>query len=294
MSHVRPRLEVTADQPMQRFSCSAFAGSSSPEKKFLVFARFGGRACQWLRRQSFSARSSASWHSAAHSTPLAAHFCSRASAPRAAVNRRFSSLRGGSCFGGPELSASSGGVRGPCLTLPSRGRPKPFGFRPPLMSNVRPRLEVAVNHPMQRFSYSAFAESSSLEKKFLVFARFGERARQWLRRQRLSTRPSASWCPATCRAPLAAQFWSHAYSPLAAVNRSLSSHRSGSCFRGLRLLASSGGVRPPRLSSPLASAGNASKMRSGSWAGAIRARPNPSIERTSKTLRLSAASHVKR
>jgi hypothetical protein len=61
MSHVRPRLEVTAIQPVQRFCWSAFAESSSPEKKFLVFASFGGRARQWLRRQSFSARSSASW-----------------------------------------------------------------------------------------------------------------------------------------------------------------------------------------------------------------------------------------
>jgi hypothetical protein len=180
------------------------------------------------------------------------------------------------------------------FSFPSRGRPKPFGFRPSLMSNVRPRLEVTVNQPVQHFCWSAFAERSSPEKKFVVFARFGGRPRQWLRRQRLSTRPSASWCPAACRAPLAAHFWSHAYSLLAAVNRNFSSHRSGSCFFGPRLLASSGGVLVHCLLGLLASAGNASKMRSGSWASAIRARPNPSIERTSKTLRVSAASLVKR
>jgi hypothetical protein len=162
------------------------------------------------------------------------------------------------------------------------------------MSNVRPRLEVTAIQPVRCFSCSAFGESSSPERKFLVFARFGRRSRQWLRRQRLSTRPSASWCPATRRAPLAAHFWSHAYSPLAAVNSGFSNHRSNSCFGGSQLSASSGGVRALCPSSLLASAGNASKMHSGSWASAIRARPNPSIERTSKTLRVSAASHVKR
>jgi hypothetical protein len=162
------------------------------------------------------------------------------------------------------------------------------------MSNVRPRLEVTVNHPEQKFCWPAFAESLSLEEKFLVFARFDGRAHRWLQRQRSGMRPSASWCPATRRAPIAAHFWSHAYSPLAAVNRGFSSHRSNSCFGGSQFSASSDGVRARCLSSLLASAGNASKMRSGSWAGAIRARPNPSIERTSKTLRVSAASHVKR
>jgi hypothetical protein len=162
------------------------------------------------------------------------------------------------------------------------------------MSNVRPRLEVTAVHPMRRFSYSAFAESSSSEKKFLVFARSGGRSHNWLRRQRLGMRPSASWCPATRRAPLAVHFWSHAYSPLTAVNSGFSNHRSNSCFGGSQLTALIGGARARCLSSLLASAGNTSKMRSGSCASAIRARPNPSIERTSKTLRVSAASHVKR
>jgi hypothetical protein len=97
------------------------------------------------------------------------------------------------------------------LTLPSRGRPKPFGFRLPLMSNVRPRLEVTANHPEQCVSCSAFTESSSPKKKFLVFARLGRRARSWLRHQRLSSRPSASWCSAAHAVPLAAHFCPHAF-----------------------------------------------------------------------------------
>jgi hypothetical protein len=101
------------------------------------------------------------------------------------------------------------------LTLPSRGRPKPFGFRPPLMSNVRPRLKVTANQPVQRFCSSAFAKSSAPKKKLLVFARFGGHARQLLRRQILGTRHSASWCSAANSTPLAAHFCPHAFAPRA-------------------------------------------------------------------------------
>jgi hypothetical protein len=180
----------------------------------------------------------------------------------------------------PATQAKCTAVVGPVqfgrgLTLPSRGCPKGCAFCAPLMSNVRPRLKVSANQPVQRFCSSAFAKSSAPKKNLLVFARFGGRAHKWLRRQRLGMRPSASWCPATRRAPRAAHFWSHAHSPLAAVNRGFSSHQSNSCFGGPQLSASSGGVRALYPSSLLASAGNPSKMHSGSWASAIRARPNP-------------------